>query len=101
MTLASALDKFKSLGVVMDSEKDLLAVVTSVDVMTSLVCASLAEDKFGVVQRDLAMILTKLCTLDTELAAKQAKQPRASVLRQAVKAGLYKVALQFGPHLKD
>ena len=101
MTLAAALDKFRSLGVVTDSEQDLLSVISSVDVMTSLVCASLAEDKFGVVQRDLSMIVTKLCYLDTELASKQSKVPSASVLRQAVKAGLYKVALQFGPHLKD
>ena len=101
MSLAAAMEKFQSLGVVTDSELDLLSVISSVDVMTRLVCASLAEDKFGVVQRDLAMIVTKLCSLDTEMASKQSKLPSASVLRQAVKAGLYKVALQFGPHLKD
>ena len=102
MTLAAALEKFRSLGVVTDSEQDMLSVISSVDVMTRLVCASLAEDKFGVVQRDLAMIVTKLCSLDAELASKQlSKLLTVSVLRQAVKAGLYKVALQFGPHLKD
>ena len=101
MSLAAALDKFRKLGVVTDSELDLLSVISGVDVMASLVCASLAEDKFGVVQRDLGMILTKLCSLDAELSNKQAKLPRAGVLRQAVKAGLYRVALKFGPHLKD
>jgi len=101
MSLAAAMDKFRSLGVITDSETDLLSVISSVDVMTRLVCASLTEDKFGVVQRDLAMIVTKLSSLDSEMASKQSKLPSASVLRQAVKAGLYKVALQFRPHLKD
>merc|ERR1740128_344365 len=86
MSLAAAVDKFRSLGVITDSEQDLLSVISSVDVMTRLVCASLTEDKFGVVQRDLAMIVTKLSSLDTEMAGKQSKLPSA-VLRQAVKAG--------------
>ena len=80
-----------------------MSMVSSVEVISQLICSSLQEDKFGVVQRDLSNILTNLVKLDNELHNKKTQQKivKASVLKQAVKSGLYKIALIFGPHLND
>ena len=103
LSLSAALQKLRNLGVTTDVSVDVLSVISSVDIISELVCCSLAEDKFGVVQRDLADIITALCKLDTELGNKQLQQklPKGPVLKQCVKAGLYKIALKFGPHLSD
>ena len=66
-----------------------------------MVCSSLMEDKFGVVQRDLTMILTSLVKLDNELSRTKLQEIQQNILRQTVKAALYKISLKFGPHLND
>ena len=68
-----------------------------------MVCSSLLEDKFGVVQRDLTMILTNLVKLDNELSRNKLQEIvfQQNVLRQTVKAALYKISIKFGPHLND
>ena len=78
-------------------------MISSVEVIAQMVCSSLLEDKFGVVQRDLTMILTNLVKLDNELNRNKLQEIvfQQNVLRQTVKAALYKISIKFGPHLND
>ena len=82
---------------------DVLAIIASIDLLSQLVCFSLTEDKFGVVQRDLNNIITTFCQLDVEIANKKVQQELhdATAVKQAVKSGLYRIAIKFGPHIAD
>merc|ERR1719427_1947697 len=81
--------------------------IWSVDILSYLVANSIAEDRFGVVQKELPTILTSLLTLDQKMVG-----PRRlggmmdgdirlrQELKGAVKAGLYRIAIQFGEHIQ-
>merc|ERR1712096_368056 len=67
----------------------------------------ITEDRFGVMQKELPTILTSLLTLDQKMFG-----PRRiggmmdgdirlrQELKGAVKAGLYRIAIQFGEHIQ-
>lgn len=83
------------------------AAIWSVDILSHLVAASITEDRFGVVQKELVIILTSLLTLDQKIAGfrKPAGTSDEDVrlkqeLKAAVKAGLYRIAIQFGEHIQ-
>ena len=100
LSLSASLDKLKKVGGAPLSQSDnLLAIIASIDLISELVCYSLTEDKFGVVQRDLSLIITQLCQLDLELANKKVQD--FATVKQAVKSGLYRIAIKFGPHIAD
>ena len=100
LSLSASLDKLKKVGGAPLSQADnLLAIIASIDLISELVCHSLTEDKFGVVQRDLSLVITQLCQLDLELAGKKVQD--CATVKQAVKSGLYRIAIKFGPHIAD
>ena len=104
ISLNSTLSKLKKLGVEPHNKSDdVLAIIASIDLLSQLVCFSLTEDKFGVVQRDLNNIITTFCQLDVEIANKKVQQELhdATAVKQAVKSGLYRIAIKFGPHIAD
>lgn len=83
------------------------SAIWSVDVLSYLVASSIVEDRFGVVQKELASILTTLLSLDQKLAGqrKTGGTPDADIklkneLKAAVKAGLYRIAIHFGEHIQ-
>ena len=105
LSLAASLDKLKNLGgeEPLNKADNVLAITASIDLLSQLVCYSLTEDKFGVVQRDLNNIITSLCQLDLEVANKKVQQELhdAATVKHAVKSGLYRIAIKFGPHIGD
>jgi len=88
-------------------------VIWSLEVLSHLVSASLTEDRFGVVQKQLPVILTSLLNLETNIersrAPSLASLRRASSqlpevqlkreLRAAVKAAIYRIVVTFGEHI--
>ena len=101
ISLFPTFEALKSLGQPADKTVDVMSMISSVEVIAQMVCSSLMEDKFGVVQRDLTMILTSLVKLDNELSRTKLQDIQQNILRQTVKAALYKISLKFGPHLND
>ena len=104
LSLSASLEKLKKVGGAPLSQSDnVLAIIASIDLISELVCYSLTEDKYGVVQRDLNTIITQLCQLDLELASKKVQQEvqDSATVKQAVKSGLYRIAIKFGPHIAD
>jgi len=82
-------------------------VIWSIDILSHLVAASITEDKFGVVQKELVIILTSLLTLDQKISGYRKPVGIADEdvrlkqeLKAAVKAGLYRIAIQFGEHIQ-
>jgi len=85
--------------------------IWAIDVITNVVAASVSEDRFGVVQKDLPAILGALLSLEQTLIKTRslslgtsASQPDILLrqeLRQTIKSGLYKVAISFGPHILE
>jgi len=87
------------------------AAIWAIDVITNIVAASVAEDRFGIVQKDLPGVLGALLTLEQTLVKTRSlslgtsqSQPDLLLrqeLRQTIKSGLYKVAISFGPHILE
>jgi len=103
LTLFPSFDNLMTFGGSPDVGVNVRSMMLSLDIISQLVCTSLTEDTYGVVQRDLSDILTNIVKLDTELHMKKLQKEicNSGALKQAVKAGLYKIALKFGPHLND
>jgi len=103
LTLFPSFDNMMNFGGSPDVGVNVRSMMLSLDIISQLVCTSLTEDTYGVVQRDLSDILTNIVKLDTELHMKKLQKEicNSGALKQAVKAGLYKIALKFGPHLND
>ena len=103
ISLFPTFEALKNIGQPADQTVDVMSMISSVEVIAQMVCSSLLEDKFGVVQRDLTMILTNLVKLDNELSRNKLQEIvfQQNVLRQTVKAALYKISIKFGPHLND
>jgi len=83
------------------------AAIWSVDILSHLVAASITEDRFGVVQKELVIILTSLLTLDQKISGNRKPVGNSDEdvrlkqeLKAAVKAGLYRIAIQFGEHIQ-
>jgi len=81
--------------------------IWSVDILSYLVANSIAEDRFGVVQKELPTILTSLLTLDQKMFGPKRLGGMMDgdirlrqELKGAVKAGLYRIAIQFGEHIQ-
>jgi len=87
------------------------AAIWAIDAITNIVAASVAEDRFGIVQKDLPVVLGAILTLEQTLVKTRSlslgtsqSQPDLLLrqeLRQTVKSGLYKVAISFGPHILE
>lgn len=78
--------------------------------MANLASASMAEDRFGIVQQDLSVIinaLLKLYVTLNKLVVVVNRKPNSSILQikkhlvHVVKSSLYKLAIDFGPYVKD
>jgi len=78
--------------------------------MANLAGASMAEDQFGIVQQDLAGIINALLKLYVslnKLVVVVNRKPNSSILQikkhlvHVVKSSLYKLAIDFGPYVKD
>lgn len=83
------------------------AAIWSVDVLSHLVANSITEDRFGVVQKELPTILTSLLTLDQKMYGPRKTGGMVDEdiklkheLKSAIKAGLYRIAIQFGEHIQ-
>merc|ERR1719234_290763 len=87
------------------------AAIWAIDTITNVVAASVVEDRFGIVQKDLPAVLGALLTLEQTLVKTRSlslgtsqSQPDLLLrqeLRQTIKSGLYKVAISFGPHILE
>jgi len=83
------------------------AAIWSVDILSYLVANSIIEDKFGVVQKELAIILSSLLSLDQKISvyrkvggAFEKDVKLRHELKAAVKSGLYRIAIQYGEHIQ-
>lgn len=101
LNMSSSLQKFKSFGAISTNDKmeDMMSMISSVEILSQLVVSSLTEDKFGVVQKDLAEIITTLVRLENEISS--LKLGQTSVLKRCLTSSLYKIALTFGQHLNE
>lgn len=84
-------------------------VIWDIDILSHLTASSITEDKLGVVQKDLPVILSSLLDLEQvidrcrSLLSRRTNLPDISLkleLRTAVKAGIYRIVVKFGDHLK-
>lgn len=78
--------------------------------MANLAAASIAEDRFGIVQQDLPVIINALLKLHVtlnKLVVVVNRKPNSSILQikkhlvHVVKSSLYKLAIDFGSYVKD
>jgi nucleoporin NDC1 len=83
------------------------AAIWSVDILSYLIANSINEDKFGVVQKELAIILNSLLSLDQKMSvyrkvggAFEKDVKLRHELKAAVKSGLYRIAIQYGEHIQ-
>jgi len=88
-------------------------VIWSVEILSHLVSASLTEDKYGVVQKQLPVILTSFLNLETSLD--RTRTPSLTSLRRtssqfpelqlrrelraAVKSAIYRIVVTFGEYI--
>lgn len=91
------------------------SVIWAVESLSFLVAASIIEDKYGIVQRNLADVITHIVELK-QLLDKLNKQnltvrrtfssdplelQMKYLLKTSVKRSLYKISITFGPYIKD
>jgi len=81
--------------------------IWSVDILSHLIASSITEDRFGVVQKELPTILKCLLSMEQKFIGPR----RTGVemdgdirlkqeLKGSIKAGLYRIAIQFGGHMQ-
>ena len=100
MSLSSTLDKLRKTGAAGDdAEHDTLSIISSVNILSQLICFSISEDRFGVVQKDLSDMISTLVRLEAEMTSM--KLHRAETIRRAISAALYRISGKFGGHLED
>ena len=90
-------------------------IIWVVQSLSYLACASLTEDRYGIVQQDLVIIITSLLHLKQTLekvpkivittkrtnALNMHDVNMRTALKSAVKRSLYKIAINFSPFIKD
>lgn len=90
-------------------------IIWAIQSLSYLACASLTEDKYGIVQKDLVDIITSLVYLKQTLekvskfvitvkrtnASNMCDARMITALKSAVKRSLYKIAIRFSPYVKD
>jgi len=88
-------------------------VIWAIDCVSNLAAASVSEDRYGLVQKDLPQLLVALLELEQSLAKTRGLSlslPSASSsqdillrhqLKQTIKSALYRIVIKFGEHILE